>query len=213
MGLAIEVGVLADLLKDDEDAAEWQRESFANANAVLAEMNLPTHQEPESLPSLDNRSSIDSFPYSFLHHLRRAYAHWRKDPSVLYVPCVEGEDPANDPLVDEISNLFDSHLLCHSDCEGCYFPLDFTEIIIDESGEDRIEGRLLGSSYRLHEELIAMAPCLGIDGTANLTKEQVEHIQEIIDGESDNATEVMVWFALFEACRLSKQHGTAICFC
>jgi hypothetical protein len=60
MGLAVEVGMLADLLDNDEEGAEWLRESLANANAVLTELSLPTHSEPESLPTLDDRAEREN---------------------------------------------------------------------------------------------------------------------------------------------------------
>lgn len=212
MGLAVEVGMLADLIEHDEEGAEWLRESLADANAVLVDLNLPTHSEPESLPPMDDRSVIGSFPYSFLHYLRRAYARWRQDPGSPATPCPEDQDPADDPAIDEESCLLDSHLLCHSDCEGFYFPLDFDEVIIDNTNQDRIQGGLLGSSYRLHEELIAMAPALGIGNAAELDDGTVDDIRTAVEAESGLWIEKGVWLTLMEACRLSKQHGTAICF-
>jgi len=212
MGLAVEVGMLADLLDNDEEGAKWLGESLANANAVLAERSLPTHSEPESLPPLDDRSIIGSFPYSFLHHLRRAYARWKQNPNQLATPCPEDQDPASDPAIDEESCMFDSHLLCHSDCEGFYFPIDFTDVIIDDKDQGRIAGGLLGSSYRLHEELIAMAPCLGISNADVLSDTTVDEIRAAVETESELWIEKGVWLTLYEACRLSKQHSTAICF-
>jgi hypothetical protein len=212
MGLAVEVGLLAYLLEDDEEGAEWVRESLADANAVLAELNMPTHSEPEYLPPMDDRSIMSSFPYSFLHHLRRAYARWRQNPGALATACPEDENPASDPAIDEESNAFDSHLLCHSDAEGFYFPIDFSEVIIDENDQDRILGGLLGSSYRLHEELIALAPCLGISSTEDLSDDAVNDIRAAVVAESELWIEKGVWLTLFEACRLSKLYGTAISF-
>lgn len=58
--------------------------------------------------------------------------------------------------------MFASHLLCHSDCEGFYLPVDFEVVLIDSQDQDRIPGGLLGSSYRLRDELLAIAPALGI---------------------------------------------------
>jgi hypothetical protein len=212
MGLGVSVGTLADLNDNDEEGAEWLRESLANANAVLAELNLPIHTEPESLPRLDDRSIMGSFPYSFLHHLRRAYARWRQDPELPATPSPEDENPASDPAVDEVSCMFDSHLLSHSDCEGFYFPIDFSDVILDDKDQDRIEGGFLGSSYRLHEELIAMAPCLGIRDAADVSDATVNEIRTAVEAESELWIEKGVWLTLYEACRLSKQHGTAICF-
>ena len=214
MGLAVEVGMLADQLENDEEGAEWIRESLAKANAVLAENDLPTHNEPEQIPPLDDRSIIGSFPYSFLHHLRRAYAHWKQNPSAVITPCPDGENPSDDPAIDEESCMFDSHLLCHSDCEGFYLPVQFSDVLIDEKDQGRIEGGLLGSSYKLAEELTAMAPSLGIQLVeGQLTDEAADAIRSSVESETEIWIERGVWLTLFEATRLSIQHQTAICFC
>jgi hypothetical protein len=212
MGLSIEVGLLAHFIQHDAEGAEWFREALADINAVLKELNLPTHSEPESLPPVDNRSVVCSFPYSFLHYLHRAYAHGRQSPNSVVFPCPQGQSPAQDPAIEAESDLFDSHLLCHSVCEGFYLPLDFSDVIMDSTGRDRISGGLLGSSYRLHEELIEMAPCLGIRDAATLSDAAVEEIRQSMESETDLWIEKCVWLTLYEACRLSKQHGTAICF-
>jgi hypothetical protein len=123
MGLAVEVGMLADLKEHDEEGAQWLRDALADINAVFGEHKLPLHIEPEQLPPMNDRSIIGSFPYSFLHYLRRAYARWKQDPGSPIVPCSPDEDPASDPAIDQESCMFDSHLLCHSDCEGFYVPI------------------------------------------------------------------------------------------
>ena len=213
MGLSVGVGVLADLLQNDEEGAEWFRESLAKVNAVLAEENLPTHSEPEALSPLESRSVLCGFPYSFLHYLRRAYARWKQNPSALITPCAEGEDPSNDPAIDEESCMFDSHLLCHSDCSGFYIPIPFSDVLIDQKDQGRIEGGLLGSSYKLAEELTAMAPSLGIqivDG--RLPDDSADSIRSSVEAESELWIERGVWLTLFEAARLSIQHKSAICF-
>src|SRR3954469_8442641 len=75
MGLAISVGILADLIENDPESAEHFDEDFAVVNRKLAEAGLPPHVEPRVLPPLDSRAPIDGLPYSFIHYLRRAYAH------------------------------------------------------------------------------------------------------------------------------------------
>ena len=91
-----------------------------------------------------------------------------------------------------------------------YIPIDFETVIeIDD-----IPGLLLGSSHRLFQELIFVAPTLGValDGQ-NLSNDQVERIEKIIYAEGPLHIELMVWILLFEAARLSIEHGTAIQFC
>src|SRR5262245_50605428 len=148
MGLAVEVGMLAALMENDEEGAEWLRESLASVNEVLAEEGLPPHQEPETLPPLVNRASILSYPYSFLHHLRRFAAHAIQDPNWEPKPFPESDDAAKDPAIADEQAMLDNHLLCHSDCEGFYVPIDFPDPIFAD--EDRLPGAgMLGSSQGL----------------------------------------------------------------
>lgn len=210
MGLGVAVGQLADLLENDPEGAESLREDFA-VNRVLAGLGLSEHREPESLPRLDNRSSLLGYPYSFLHHLRRAAAHVAEKPGWLATPFPESANPAHDPLVDRHSDRLQSHLLCHSDCEGFYLPIQFQVLIVDN--DNRIRGGLLGSSYMLQQELVAVAPALGIRlENGRLRDEDADQINGDVADEAPLWIEKAVWLSLFEAARLSIQHKSAICF-
>ena len=213
MGLAVSVGILADLVENDPEGGEWVRESLSDVNTVLNENGLPVHHEPEELPELQNQAGCDSFPYSFLHHLRRAYAHSLAHPNVLVTPLAKGKDPTKDRRLAREMDMMSSHLLCHSDCEGFYLPIDFGDILIDETGQDRIPGGLLGSSYRLMEELIHVAPALGIaleDG--HLSDGEAVRINNDAETEEGLWIEKMVWICHYDAARLSIEHQTAISY-
>jgi len=213
MSLAVEVGTLADLIENDEEGAEWFRESISQVNEVLREQGLQEHLEPENLPRIQFRCSIGSYPYSFLHHLRRFYAHCVADPSWSPQPTPPGENPADDPVVDSETNMMSSHLLCHSDCEGFYLPIDFKDVIIDEKSKDRVVGGLLGSSYRLKEELTMIAPKLGIRlENRKLSDSEVDRLNKAIDAEATLWIEKTVWLSLYEAACFSIEHRTAVCF-
>ncbi|MGA2255916.1 MAG: hypothetical protein ABSG53_14815 [Thermoguttaceae bacterium] len=211
MGLAVEVGMLADLLEHDSDGAEWLRETFASVSEVLEENKLPRHHEPESLPPLDCRASILSYPYSFLHHLRRIAAHVAEDPRWVATPFPESSDPARDALVDKHPVSRESHLLCHSDCEGFYVPIEFKDVIVNDDG--RIPCGMLGSSFALLKGLQAIAPALGIRlASGKLSDEEAEKINSEVENQPVLWIEKTVWLSLFEAARLSIQHKAAICF-
>lgn len=219
MGLAIDVGHLASFRGSDPEAAQWVAGDLLKVNEVLAELNLPTHREPTELPAFNSRAPIESFPYSYLHYLRRLYARMVNDSTWTPVPVAEGEDPARDPAVEEQTFMLNSHLLCHSDCEGYYFPIELEELVFDEeapAGQNgRIRGGTLGSSISLRIELIGIAPSLGInlDGEGNLSDEEVARIESRIGNQDPWETELIVWIALFEACRLSLELSSAIVFC
>lgn len=149
MGLAISVGVLADLIINDAEGAEYMRQEFARLNEVLRENGLPEHQEPKNLSQIVKRRYGGSFPYSFLHYLRRVAAYVARDENWKAAPFPEKDDPTKDAVLEDESYMFDSHLICHSDCEGYYLPIEFSEVLVDNSDKNRIRGGLLGSSYKL----------------------------------------------------------------
>jgi hypothetical protein len=211
MGLAIEVGMLAYFTENDPEGADWFRKSIALVNEVLAENGLPQHLEPDKL-SIESHSSW-GLPYSFLHHLRRFYARALVDPDWIPAPTPAGEDPTEDEVLDEEMYMFASHLLCHSDCGGFYIPIEFDEILVDDDKHDRIPGGLLGSSYRLMAELIAIAPKLGIElDCGHLSEAEAAKIDRECEAQTGLWIEKIVWLSLFEASRSSIKHKTAICF-
>ena len=212
MGLAVLTGALADMLPgEDAEGVEYLQEQFAAVNRVLADNGLPAHQEPTELPPSIRRDQISGFPYSFLHHLRRAYAHAAADPLWRASPFPPDADPTEDPVLQAESEMFDSHLLFHSDAEGYYVPIDFEDVLTDETPE--MDGGLLGSTQALQRELTEVAPALGIELVdGQLSDAQVTAIQSRIDQEDGLHIELMVWLCLFEACREGIAHRTAICF-
>lgn len=215
MGLAISVGTLADFLQNDPEGAEWFEGDFEIVNGVLASAGLPPHDEPRELPALDSRASLDGFPYSFIHYLRRAYAHSVVSPGWAATPVEEGADPSEDPAVQAALDIAESHLICHSDAEGFYVPVEFDEVLFSdaESEDEALTGGMLGSSYRLRDELVQVAPALGItlvDG--QLSDEEAARIDAL--GETDEGLyrEHASWLLLYEMARLSIAHKTAIVF-
>ena len=228
MGLAVCVGMLAELLEDDPESAEGFEEELAEVNRVLAAAGLPPHTEPRGPLELDSRASIDGFPYSFVHYLRRAYAHRVLSPDWVATPLADDVDPTADPKIQALLDGCESHLLCHSDAEGFYVPVDFDEVLFDGDGGDEEEvegdadieepaglpGGMLGSSQRLLEELVFVAPALGIrldDG--RLSDEEAERIDALIDEDDGLYREYVSWLLLYESARLSIEHRTAIVFC
>ena len=211
MGLAIGMGVLADLAQNDPEGLEAYQRQFDVVNRVLAANKLPKHVEPTTMPDLQSRAAIDGFPYSWIHYLRRALAYARQSPDDL-TPVEEGDDPAQDPLIDEeLSVYMDSHFICHSDCEGMYVPIDFDEVLYD----DELHGAMMGSSLRVLDELRVVAPVIGItleDGVlsdsaaARLAKEAES------EGSHPYWKERQVWLTMFEAFRLSVQHRCAVVY-
>lgn len=211
MGLAVSVGLLADLLQNDPEGAEWLVGSIAVVNRVLEDSGLPVHTEPRELVPVPTRSSIGGFPYSFIHYLRRAYAHGMADPSWRATPLPEDSDPSTDAVLEAETEQFSSHLLCHSDCEGYYVPIDFPEVLFDESGQ--LPGGMLGSSQRLMGELIAVAPALCIQlQNGELSDQEASRIDGVSCSGEGLSREYCSWLALYEAARISIAQKALIAF-
>lgn len=204
MGLAIGVGVLADLIVHDAEGAEWTRRSIAGLNKVLVANGLAEHHEPERVPAL-RRRSVTSYPYSFLHYLRRAYACIVRDERLRTGEMTEDDfEFVQDVAVD----LMDSHLLSHSDAEGFYVPQAFHDPLCDNA----LPGGFAGSIPQLLKELQRVAVSLGIslkDG--QLLPAEEDKLVKVEDGEPFYR-EKIVWFSLYEACKLCMAHGTLLVF-
>ncbi len=168
MGLALSVGILAELT-EDEEGYNYYLKTFEAVNKALTNNNLPTYNEPAHLN--EESCSFDMYGYSGLHYLRRIAAYlWAGKP----IPSPGKDNPEKDPLLEKYySSLgedtgevikpgemkrFD-HLLFHSDCEGFYVPIKFGEVIFTKK-ELKIPGEMIGSSYMLLEECKALAQYL-----------------------------------------------------
>jgi hypothetical protein len=211
MGLGVSVGALAWLKTADAEGYEWVSKQLAIVNTVLAANNLAPHHEPDELPPLQSRALLDGFPYSFLHYLRRVYANVSQNPKWVPVEAANGEDPSADPAIDrELSVRMSSHLICHSDAEGFYVPVNFADVLYD----DQMAGGMLGSTQTLMRELASIAPALGIalSASGELSDAEAERINGVTDDDGPWYRELTVWLTLYEACRLSLQHKTAISF-
>lgn len=185
---------------------------IGNVNSVLADNDLPLYVEPENLPAGQNRADLREFPYSFLHYLRRFAAHLENRPGQKPEPVPVGEDPAQDEFVAEEEAMLSSHLICHSDCDGFFLPLDFREPMFEDDGF--IIGGTVSSSYALMRELVRIAPMLGIslsDGI--LSDDEASRVNAIAREENHEFwIECAVWLCLFEAARLSIEYKIPICF-
>ena len=205
MGLAVSVGDYSVALREGDDT-EWMDEQFALVNSVLMRNGLPQHHEPSTVPEV-NYSSCIGFPYSFLHYLRRIYARSRLGKSA---EPVSGDDitAEDEKDIEQVSELADSHLLYHSDCEGLYLPMELKVPLVD----DDLPGGALGSTQGLLKELEAIASLIDIefvDGAP--TEASLESLAEFNEDHPYHIERV-VWHSLFENCQLSMKFGAAIVF-
>ena len=196
MGLAI--GLAAPHDAEDPEYVEHLHEQLNVLNTYLESSGLPSYAIPENPPEFASRAACLSLPYSFLHYLRRVYAYLVEDESWKFTPVPEGVDPAHDEVVEEETYMFSSHLICHSDCEGYYLPIDFSDLL---TGDD-ILGGFAGSSFRLLEEVVRCAAPLGIelDGS-DLSDAEAERVNSIAAADEGAFREYSVWILLYETAR------------
>ncbi|MBP6745148.1 hypothetical protein KA344_07925 [bacterium] len=210
MGLAVCVGALADLLENDPEGAEWIESDIKAINECLVKNGVDEHIEPRTLPELESRDQTGGFPYSWTHYLRRIVAHAMAEPGWKATPVAEGEDPTSDEAVIDATINISGHFICHSDSEGYYVPKDFEEVIFGD--EKMTGGGIIGSSYRVMEEMQLAAKALGIDlVNGELSDEGAAAINDV-DENDPFMIEKIVWLSFYEAARLSIKHNTMIVF-
>jgi hypothetical protein len=131
-------------------------------------------------------------------------------------PLPPESDPSTDDLYDRVLFSCESHIVCHSDGDGFYVPVDFPDPLYDdlpESDPHCVRGGILGSSQGAMRELVRVAPLLGI----GLEQGQLDDGEaRRIDREKQQASsfwvERRVWLRFFELARFSIAHRTAVVF-
>lgn len=210
MEVCIRVGVLADLLKETSSEADVWQERMDYVGEVLQRSGYFEHLEPDELPDLDSRSTRDCFPSEWIHRLRRVVAHVIEEPNWRAVPPQDDESATADEVYQRQSLIPNSHVICHCEHDGFYVPIDFRPLLGDV--QDEMSGGLIGSSYRVFEELIACAASLDISFDGESLSDEQAHRISAASKTDPLRPEKTVWLRLFEAARLSIEHGTAICF-
>jgi hypothetical protein len=205
MGLAISSGVYAYYIKEYPEEAERMEDELKIINSALKKNGIAEHSEPKEIPKR-SMSSILGFPYSFLHYLRRVYALYKLEKAV--TPTNGKLSSEDKELIMEATEMMDSHLLCHSDAEGYYVPVEFDEVIFDEE----LPGGMLGSSQKLFSEILKIAPLIDVvierKDISSATNEELANADE----RHPYYVERIVWFSLFENCKNSIENNTIISF-
>lgn len=215
MGLAVSVGVVAELVGDDAEwaaeLAEELRQELDNLSAAVAAEGV-TWREPYDRPAAPRRENSGSFPYSWLHYLRRVLA--MVDDGKPVTPVMdEGLTAEDEAQIEELTMMFESHLLCHSDDAGYYIPVELDAPLFLPEDSGVAGGGMVGSSQGLLEELRRCASALDIrlDGDGSLPDGEAARLVNPPD-DADYRIESIVWLTLHEACRSSIAGGHAILF-
>jgi len=190
VGLDISVGMLADLLINDEEGGEWLRGEIDRLNELLEGVHLERHVDPEETDSL----SISTYGYSGLHHLRRCAAHLQYS-GTLPSGFSRDEEPATDALYLRYAREFNlenagappgtfafssdrcfDHLIMHSDAEGYYVPQDFEQVLIASPAMYA----WIGSSPALKREFERLASALELPAALLADSEDLAFEEAIV---------------------------------
>jgi hypothetical protein len=209
MGLLLQVGALARGHDPDPEYVAYLRKMFASANRTLKSNGLPQHTEPENQPPIREQFNVGSMPYGRFERLKRAVAYARNSPK-RFRPLREGKDPFDNAWVVHEMCCMESHLICHSYCDGLYLPMDFERPLISLREYD-IAHEGLGSSVAGLGELRHVAPLLGIElKDGKLGREIGRQICREKEGDHPFEVERKTWLAFFEAFTLSVKHKSAV---
>ncbi|MCK7611494.1 hypothetical protein [Roseibium sediminicola] len=236
MGMGVVVGVLADLLENDEEGADWVRRDFEAVNMALKMSGNQAHREPEKCDVW----YADAFGYNELQALREVAGLVWKGVAIPRDKLITGyeETPAADALFDAASVLLGTngqavdpesaeklraipflHLMMHSDSEGFYVPVDFSfPIVPAEIDEETASIWPLGSVRRLRCEIDQLIECLEIPESMDWQSDALEELLESDTAPRDGA----LWesqpiaahaaLVLREACENASALGAAISY-
>src|SRR5262249_3659514 len=217
MGLALEVGGLADLKEADEEGFERLKEQFGIVNQVLSGAGLPTHIEPEEL---DEGCSCGMYGYSGLHYLRRVAAYLALGRPI---PPPGDKNAAKDPVLHGDyykrflagERLKYRHLIIPSHAERFYVPIDFERPLV-VTDDVPLYGGMLGSTQQLLAECRELAGVLGVPAGMDAEADEVmDAIQTQGQGRENwqqYAIETFTCLQLIEACETSLRTKAAIEF-
>lgn len=233
MGLCLSVGFMAELKENDPEGYEDFKATLDRVSQALVAEGLPPHHEPETVGPSD-AISFDMFGYSGLHYLRRIAAHLtysEKLPSPGNKHASEDElqkkyyDEACGPSgVKGLLSLFKksrekrtldfNHLMLHSDCEGFYLPVEFSDVIFPASTLE-IPGEMVGSAQRLLKECRRLAAELAIPHDVDA---EGSELWDAADQQGEGlgwkayGVESLTCVRLMRACEASIRSGAALVF-
>jgi hypothetical protein len=178
-----------------EDELPGVREQLTQVDAVLAARGLG--RSPACGPEVFR----EDLPTVALHALRVAYARWAQGvPLGGFTPPLG--DARDQELVDDLRSDLENHLLCHSDREGWYLPIDLVTPVIHRS----LPGAAVGSVVRLRYELEDLeAPLTEVAGHPPAAWGGLPY-------DSPVGPACLAWRTLWAACEASLDSGSPMRF-
>jgi hypothetical protein len=214
--------MLADLVINDEEGAQWFEEDLGRLNAVLVAAGLAPHVEPRDTDSY----GIGTYGYGGLHYLRQCAAHlqytrrlppsWRPDERAVEDPLYvrygaefeqENAEAPVGAFAKPSERQFD-HLTMHSDAEGYYVPQDFERVII--AGAESYGW--IGSSFALARECERLAVALEIPAGLLANGEDQEFWNAITHASKGEKVRGS-WFSKKPELAVWRRHPVASMMC
>lgn len=233
MGLDLEVGIVSDLKRNDEEGYTTFKREFERLNQFLLSQGLKRHEEPETL-SEDEVFTCQMWGYSGLHHLRKYAAYIALDKPA---PEPSENDGVGDSIVEEyydiatnnksgiIARIFSrkqdqilryQHLMLHGDAEGYYIPQDFEGVLFPPD-ELKMPGGMVGSVQRLYFECKELARLIELPVDMSPESEKIWGAADNHPGEGEKwqryGIESFCCIRLIHACEHALKHNSAIVFC
>lgn len=232
MSLGVQTGFLESVSGYGPGAAEWFRAAQDAVNRLLTRAGHTAHREPSYPPEpaeIIGWPVLGSFPYGFLHRLRRALAHARAGVPLEPLPWGdEGDAQAlADARVEAERAGGASHLICHRHETGFYVPHDFERPLIADDQTPALAplseglpaplaaGDAVGSAARLLAELLELAAAfeLELDPLGRPTQAARAKLEAAsADLDDPFHAELTAWATLYVASRHSTQGKTLIVF-
>ncbi|MFQ3568511.1 MAG: hypothetical protein SNJ59_16100 [Aggregatilineales bacterium] len=232
MGLELTVGILpATAAANAIDRNAFYYDQFAAINAVLRELGLPEHHEPETLRDNAPPLIITMYGHTGLHTLRRIAAHlWAglgvPEParrSAAGVPDATG-DPVLERYFDAVRGWMGpeshrcpmayEHLIVHSEDRGYYLPQRFPQVLLTRASAG-IAGTMIGSAPVLLDECRQVLGALGVPPELARDDERVRaafSLQGRGTGWARYGIEVQTCLNLRDACLAAIEQGAALVF-
>lgn len=181
---------------------------FIYINEALQSHGLPLYTEPPASVVKGVDFPEVTWSYSTIHYLRYIAAKFIEDPTWIADESSSQKYKIPAKLRDKIYQERRSHLICHSDFDGYYVPIDFETVIFDQRS-----GGWLGSSVRLRKELEELAEKLKIDlgeYTPNLSRLLALREQEL----KEDILKHQKWtlLCLYNIATASVRYSSAIYF-
>lgn len=229
----VNVNIVGEYSGISEDAAQEYLERMDDINCVLCSAGLEAIAEPDYViewsAADEERKFKQKLPVSYVKNLTRACGQVRLAAtkgtdmtSFVLTPRDKENGSSIKPdeelkAMKEMEALQTSHVVTHSESQGVYIPLEMKMPLQCEKTHPHLKilGGTVGSSYALLDELIEVAPYLGIhlseDGS--LPASEAARLFDISEkAEGDFGQEMTAWLSLHEAAELSIVYGTSVVF-